>query len=68
MPTTAEDDDDDDDGYPVSKMKRATFQRPPRAHGQCTHTLGTRNRENSNLQETLLDFVACFCHFCVFGL
>jgi len=51
--------DDDDDGPFGSKMKGATFQRrPPRTHGQCTHTLGTKNRENSHLQETLLDFVA----------
>jgi hypothetical protein len=51
--------DDYDDGPFVSKMKGVTFQRrPPRAHGQCTHTLGTKKRENSNLQNTLLDFVA----------
>jgi hypothetical protein len=66
MPTTRE---DDDDGPFVSKMKAATFQRrPPRTHGQCTHTLGTKDEGNSNLQTTLLDFVACFCHFCVLGL
>jgi hypothetical protein len=50
---------DDDDGPFGQKMKGATFQcRPPRTHGQCTHTLGTKNRENNNLQEALLDFVA----------
>jgi hypothetical protein len=60
---------DDDDGSFVSKMKAATFQRrPPRIHGQCTHTLGTKDEENNNLQITLLDFVTSFCLFCVFGL
>jgi hypothetical protein len=61
--------DDDDDGPFVSKMKAATFQRrPPRTHGQCTHNLGTKNEENNNLQTILVDFEACFSHFCVFGL
>jgi hypothetical protein len=68
MPTTRE--GDDDDGPPVSKTKGATFQRrPPRTHSQCTHTLGTKDEGNSNLQDTSsLEFVACSCHFCVFGL
>ena len=53
----------------VSKMKGATFHRhPSRTHGQCTHTLNTKNEENNNLQESLMDFVACFCHVGVFGL
>ncbi len=38
--------DADDDGAPVIKMKGATFQRcPPRTHGRCTHTLGTRMKK-----------------------
>jgi hypothetical protein len=50
---------DDDDGPFVSKMKAATFQyRPPRTHGQCAHTLDTKDEENNNLQETLLNVVA----------
>jgi hypothetical protein len=53
----------------VSKTKEATFHyRPPRTHGQCTHTLGTKNEEKNNLRETLLDFVAHFCHFGGFWL
>jgi hypothetical protein len=42
----------------------ANFHRRPfRTHGQCTHTLKIKNEENNNLQEFLMDFVACFCHF-----
>jgi len=60
--------DDDDDGPFVSKMKAATFQRrPPRTYNQCTHILSTKDEANSNLQTILVDFVACFCLFCVFG-
>jgi len=60
---------DNDDGPFVSKMKGATLKRrPPCTHGQCAHTLGTKNRENDNLQETTLDFVAQFCPFVAFGL
>jgi len=37
-----------DDGPFGSKMKGATFQRrPPRTHGQCTHTLGTKIEKHS---------------------
>jgi hypothetical protein len=66
MPTTPE---DDDDGPFVSKMKGAIFQRrPPRTHSQCKHTLGTKDEGNNYLKNNLLDFVACFRHFCFFGL
>jgi len=64
-----DDDDDDDDGPFASKMKAATFQRrPPRIHGQCIHTLGTKDEGNNNLQTILVYFEACFSHFCVLGL
>jgi hypothetical protein len=39
-----------------------------RPSSQCTHTLGTKDEENNNLQTTLLVFVACFRLFCVLGL
>jgi hypothetical protein len=51
-------------GHPVSKMKGSTFQcRPPRIHGQLTHTLGTKNKETDNPLGSLLEFVAYFCRF-----
>jgi hypothetical protein len=56
-----------DDEAPVSKMKGLTFQcRSPRTHAQCTRTLGTKHRQNSNLQMYSSKFVAFSRHFCDF--
>ncbi len=58
-----------DDEAPVSKMKGLAFQcRSPRTHAQCTRTLGTKHRKNSDLQVCLSKFVAFSRHYCGLGL
>jgi hypothetical protein len=51
-------------------MKGATFQRrPPRTHSQCTHILGTKDKENNNLQDiSYWTLWPDFAIFVAFGL
>ena len=53
-----------DDDAPRQQNEGAYFAVSiPRTHSQCTHTVGTTNEKNNNLQVCSSTFVAIPCHF-----
>ena len=57
-----------DDEAPLSKMRGLSVVLLAYSANARTNTLGTKNGENKNLQESSSKFVAIPGHFCGFGL